>query len=464
MRPAPMRSRVVAGWLLAAGVSMAAAAPALGLDDFQVVYPLQSPAGASGLVGVELPGQVLARLRTADAVDLRVFDARGVPMPHALVRLTPPAARASVALQTHPVRGAQQGGSGGPLRLRVEQRGDTRVVEAVSDGAPDTVGTAPAPSGTFLLDTRALAEPVAEIALEATLPAGRIVTATAEASADLRDWQSIAVRSALVRLDGDAPGANAGRIVLAEPVALRGRWLRIAFDDRTVRIAAAQAVLQPSQAPGASAAWLPLGEPLSRQAQAVEWRVPFGLPIEAIDLRPSRPNALAAVRVLGRARAGDAWHALGGGVAYRLDQPGRPEATGAPLALRGFSGGLLRVESDTAGFSDWAIEARAAVRPLRLVFVAGGTPPYRLAVGHDDAPAVALPVANLIPGYQEGAERALPQATVGQAQPRPQRWPVLDVGAMRIDLRSVLLWVVLLGGVAVLAWIARAALRTPPSR
>lgn len=477
-----MRRRVAlaaawAGWAVLAlaaiaGPPASAAAPAAP-QAYDALHPLVLPPGAVGVVAADLPPVVLSRIRTASAADLRVFDAAGTPQPHALVRPPPTAARDITALQPLAIRGARLDASAtvagrqapsGPLRLRIDQSGDGRTIEAIVDDAP--AAPADAPVRSWLFDTRALQAPLAELEIDAVLPGGRIVGVALHASADLREWQPIATDSALYRQDADG-GVRTERLALAEPQALRGRWLRIDLDDGTIK--AARAATGVSARPGEGAVWLTLGAPRPGDAGsgrvALEWRPPFGLPIEAIELRPSRPDALATVRVMGRDRLGEPWRAMAEGVTYRLSRPGAPEAMSPALAVRASPVALLRVESDTPGFDTMAPQARVAVAPLRLVFVAGGTPPYRLAVGLDpgEAPrSAALPVASLVPGFRQGADAALPRAVVGDAPSRPPSAPWLELYGLRIDGRSALLWSALLGGVAALGWIAWQALRPAP--
>ena len=92
-------------------------------------------------------------------------------------------------------------------------------------------------------------------------------------------------------------------------------------------------------------------------------------------------------------------------------------------------------------------------KPAQLVFVARGDAPFSLAFGKPEATSAALPVSTLIPRYERLAELRLPQATLGEVAsgPPPTRFDRL-VG--QINTRRVVLWAILLAGVAGLGYMA----------
>jgi len=102
----------------------------------------------------------------------------------------------------------------------------------------------------------------------------------------------------------------------------------------------------------------------------------------------------------------------------------------------------------------------ATWRGVQMVFVARGDGPFTLVFGDPKASTVALPVASIIPGYQRQAELALPEVKVGAvaAAPPPTQWERITAD---VQPRRVVLWAILLIGVAVLGIMAWRLLRQP---
>jgi hypothetical protein len=93
--------------------------------------------------------------------------------------------------------------------------------------------------------------------------------------------------------------------------------------------------------------------------------------------------------------------------------------------------------------------------PRQIVFVARGEGPYSLAFGKSDAQPASFAVSNLIPGYKPYAEFSLPLASTGTPSADPVdghlSW---NEWLRQTDWKRFTLWAMLLGGVALLAWMA----------
>jgi len=118
----------------------------------------------------------------------------------------------------------------------------------------------------------------------------------------------------------------------------------------------------------------------------------------------------------------------------------------------------LRAEANGPGLADPALDARVGWPQVAAVFVARGTRPLQLAIGHERSVSDALALPALIPGYEPGAEAKLPQATlaplVAQA-PASAGLRERLADATPEDRRRWLLWGVLCAAVIGLAWLAR---------
>lgn len=92
-------------------------------------------------------------------------------------------------------------------------------------------------------------------------------------------------------------------------------------------------------------------------------------------------------------------------------------------------------------------------RPGRqIVFVARGEGPFTLAFGDLQLGPAALPIDALLPGYEKGAQAALPLARAGAVKrgPPPTRWERL----LEAPPRRLALWAILVGGVLALGFMA----------
>lgn len=463
----------LASALVAAPLALAASAETP--DGYAARWPLQLPAAAS-LMRLPLPAGVLTQAQTADLRDLRVFNAAGQPVPLALDRSSPETrvpAPAAVELPALPILADPQAAAAGGLSLRIEESQGARVVRLDAPpvgAAPDSPPPAPAALQGVLIDAREQKAALQAIELDADWPAARPFTFRLHASDDLRQWQPLGEVTAYRGADG---AALAPAQLALGGAALPARYLRVTWDAAAapdaVRVRGARLVPQPQQAaPERVAVPLALPEGAARDPRVIEWRLPFATPVAALDIRVAGPAALVPVRVLARQQREQPWTLLGRHVVFSLTQDGQTRRSPA-LELGQAAWREWRVEADAAspGFTE-PPQVTAWLAPAQLVFVASGSPPFTLAAGRADAPAVYLPLASLIPGYEPGAQARLPAASLAAA-PAVTAAPTTAAGAQR-DTRSWILWAILLAGVLALggmAWVLARQLGTkseiPPS-
>jgi hypothetical protein len=435
----------------------AAHAAALAPDSFSWRAPINMPAGAS-LVRVELPATALARLQTAAASDVRVFNASGEVVPFAWLP-SPESARApeekgashrALPLFTLPASTRKPQGS---VEVHV---GGAQPVWMRIDGS--AAGADARPLDSVLFDTRGEHKPLAAIDVEAQLPANTPVRIVASTSADLAQWTPVPVRGRIYRFDGEGAPVNM-RLVFDPPVALEDRYLRLDWAGQEgITISAITAV------PAAAALAPPrvrLALPALREAgtDAAELAAGFATPIAALALTTPRENTLVPVRVLGRNDVSQPWAPLGQTVVYRLGTGG-DAMVNPPLQLQGASARQLRIVSTNgAALAPVQLHAEAEFTPRELVFVASGAAPFTLAAGREHADNAALPLPTLLVGTTgTGRSQNLPLATLGAAQESapssggPEWLPALAS-------KQTALWAVLLAGVAILGGVAWTLMR-----
>lgn len=432
---------------------------------------------AAPFVQVALSPAAYAHALQDDLRDLRIVDARGERAPFAL--LAPRSALQTTqqlrpaSLFALPARPTAPGVWASPVDVVVE--GD-RI--SVHRHGPDPAATArPArESGGWLIDTgetRAGDPSPQSLTLRWSGPAEFSAAYRLETSDDLRQWRAAGTGQVMAL---QSPAGSLTQPVVALPEA-SGRFVRLVWADAAeapaltgadVLVAerhlvaldsARELVLAASAEPAGRAA------PDAASRRALHFDLGGVLPLIDVDLRFAAGTHVAPVRVQGRSRIDDPWRELGAGVFYRLErggEVGQAPAIAMPATVR-----YLRLVPDERGASLDASGASLVVHAAlaSLVFAAQGEPPFRLLAGSIDAPAGALPLATLVP--QLDIERARfgrgelgafgADASVARTVARSEaeeRW------------RPVLLWGVLLAGVAVLGalvWrLARAGPVGPP--
>lgn len=463
MRRAPVR------WLLAlllASPLVQAAAPEAP-ERYARRWALELPT-AAGVLRLPLPAEVLTQVQTADLRDLRVFNAAGQAVPLALAgprAQDASAAPAPIALPVLPIRADARADAtaGAALSLRIEDGPAGRVVRLDDTTAAGNAGRRAAPAGDLLgllVDTRAQEQALEAIELDAQWPAARPFTFRFDTSSDLRQWQPLAEVTAYRA--PDAQVLAPARAALGGAV-LRSRYLRIRW-DATAAPDAVQVqgvrLLPRASARAAERLAVPLALPAGagRDPHVLQWRLPFAVPLAALELRPDAAPALVPVRVLARQQREQAWTPLARHVVFNLPRDGQAQHS-PPLELGRAAWRDWRVEADAAtpGF-DVPPQVIAWLAPRQLVFVASGAPPFTLAAGRADAGRALLPVASLIPDYQAGAEDRLPAARLASGAPSPGADAGPGVVAVDADsapdLHRWTLWAILVAGVLALAAMA----------
>lgn len=260
---------------------------------------------------------------------------------------------------------------------------------------------------------------------------------------------------------------------------------RLEFDPRRFRYARLSwrggtplrfATITAEQAVRTDAA--PAGEQLLLQAtvgrrpQDLVYSVPPAIAPLKAGLQLSEANVvlggvLGVYRELPARQAGQgpAWRfdPLVSSTFYRITQDGQVRGSGdLPVPQVHATQWVLRTEAPTA--------SRPALRlswlPATLVFLANGNGPYTLAVGRERATPAARGIDQVAPGFSAAELATLEQATAGPAKRQEGGGPKDAVAALdaatSAQRRMIVLWGVLLLGVAVLGFMVWRLLR--PSR
>lgn len=460
------------GWNGVLSLCVALAGPCLAdapkPQEFAWRAALELPASTSG-ARVALPADALAQLQSADARDVRVFNAAGEPVAFGFA--APPAAPAAAQrtgrYNAFPLFSAAPGAQPGrgAVQVRIEGAGAPGSVWVRLDGT-DGMATASAPGAAStrlnaaLFDTRQEKQPLRALELQAELPANVPVRITGATSTDLAQWRPLELRGRLYRFDG-ADGMSNVTLELSQPLQLEGLYLRLGWEGQDGITVTSVNGLVAAAAPVARVA-APLPPPTVAGPAALEWQLAFATPVAALALSTTQANSLVPVRILGRNDAAQPWRTLASTVVYRLQgTDGAGESTNPAVPLGGASVRWLRVEA-THGMqlAPGSFRASAEFTPVQLVFVASGAGPFELAAGRPGTDAAALPAA-MLAGSLPVKLADLPEARIGAVQQRPpaSAGPFAALLPAGQSGRSLLLWAVLGGGVLLLGGVAWALFR-----
>jgi len=430
-------------------------------------------------VELALPAAAYARSRSQPSDggngprDLRVVDSRGERVPFAWLAPRAGEARASESLRDAvlyplPARPAADGSWRSPVDIVVE--GERINVRRLTARGTTTDGTAR--SGGWLIDLgeRKPAVPAPDqLRLVWSSPNEFSAAFDIATSDDLRAWRAGGAGQVLA-LQSTHGALTQPNVLLP---ASGGRFIRLVWADAATAPALTGAKAVTTQrdtvaldAPtelsfeGVASA-KDTKETNTAAARGIDFDLGGPLPISGIGLQWTAGTHVAPVRVLGRTRAEEAWRELGSAVFYRLDRQGA--VSSSPTWTLRTNARYLRLLPDerAAALDPAQLRLRVQAELAHLVFATQGQAPYRVQIGSADAAAAALPIAALVPSLADERAR-FGAAAVGD-------WTEIAAAARRDDakqreaaLRPWLLWAVLIGGVALLAFMVWRLTRGTP--
>jgi hypothetical protein len=436
--------------LLMAVVLLAGAA---GAEEFRSQAPIKLE-GKDPFQRVELPFEVYRDARR-DLGDVRVLNARGEAAPLALAGEAEPekVAPVSTVLPQFPVNARTAPtttASGGRIDVQVRARGDGTLV-SVQERPAGKVPGAPRPVA-YLLDASQVKTPIALLRFDWDASAGsEIVKVNVEASDDLRDWRSLASRSALVRLEQGGLALSQNQVNLG---AASAKYFRITWDGGVFTLRSVQAESAPTVKPVERRVLKVANAQRTKEGDLV-FDLGARLPVEAIRVLFPEPNSVAPFEIAVRDNREAPWRTLASATFYRIVRDGI-EIASPPLELRSRASmreWRLRPQVKGGGSDSQLPSIEVLWRPAEVVFVAKGDAPFTLAFGDAEARSVAIPISSLMPGYERYAERKLAPASVGAVQTMTDVSPVRSVLG-DIPPRKAALWAVLIIGVLVLGFMA----------
>ncbi len=440
--------------------------------------------GQQGVVQLRLPSDVYLHARSPELADVRVFDASGAPLPFALqhapaqTRISHRALTARIfPLMDGATRADQQ------LDLDINTGPDGRLlsVKVRPDGQRGH-SDAPAHLSGLVLDLREGAatgrddaSPLID-ALRFTLPAGTRAyrgEVWVESSDDLKHWDALGAVELNWLVNNATETLESDRLDFAPR---RFRYARLRWRAGEPIAFGAISAESPSQTELAAPTVQLLLAPLAgHEPRDLLYQAPLGIVAQKIGLQFSEQNVVLPVtigsyRELPPRQFGQPTHwqfePLLRTTFYQITQQGQTRAS-ADVAVGPIPTTQWVLRTDTPSATKPTL--RLVWSPATLVFLANGRAPYTLAFGRDKAPAKALDVTQVAPGFSAEEIANVEQATVGalraQADFKAGEDSALKTATQSSRQRALALWGVLLAGVALLAfmvWRLMQQMKSPP--
>jgi len=446
--------------LLAAALASAASDTP---QDYSHLIPL-TISGKQSVVQLRLPRAVYLNVRSPDLRDLRVFDARGIIQPFALRQPEGDAqtSHRSLAVRIFPLMA--DSADSALAGLEVSTGTDGRVLSVHLPAAQDAARPRQQLAA-LVLDLRrdGESEPPQVDALRFQLPAGRsnyTGQLWLESSNDLKNWDTVGVAElSWLANTSDETLAN-DRLEFA-PRSMR--YARLRWRSGEPLQFAAVTAESPVRAEALPMESVLLPAQPGREARDLQYSKPPGIPATRAGLQFDSGNVVLPA-TLGRYNAQrqgrNYFEPALRTTFYRLERDGKPHVS-ADIAVPSYLGDRWVLRFDQPPAMQPAL--RLSWQPATLVFVAGGTAPYTLAVGRDKANSAARALGDVAPGFSSAELRALEQARAGDVQLQTDALANAakraSADAASAQQRLILLWGVLLAGVAVVAWMVWRLLR-----
>lgn len=445
-------------WLPLAALAQQAVEAPLVPRDFAYGIPLEVD-GDGALYSFELPAEVYRTTTRRDLGDLRIFNGHNEVVPH-LLRTGVPQRQveaAPVALRFFPLYGPD-----------ADTDGDTQVHIATDSSGAVVDFWQRAPSGEketirrYLIDASALEQPVEKLLLQWDETAGGfLVEVSLEYSNDLNNWQPLGAPQTLAALNYQ--GYRLGQRAIALP-ALQANYYRLSWPlgEQGIELRGVQAALQSAdeEAPRHWLSLQPAGEETHRGVY--DFSTGGHFPVDRLRLQLPQRNTVVQARLLSRAKEGEEpWRLRHQGLFYTLQREGhilRSDTVSLPTVDDPYW--RLEIEMAGGGIGRGSPQLELGWVAHRIFFVSRGETPFSLAFGATGVEPLRSDLAPLLhtlekqrrgngfikpalPGtvHELGGERRL------QPTPPPLPW------------KTWLLWAVLLGGVGILALMARSLYR-----
>lgn len=459
--------------------------------DYAYSLPVQTT-GKQGVVAFKVPQVVYLNALTAGLDDVRVFDAQGAPQPFSLQR--PQAQmrtqRSIQDVAVFPIRSRAGLSADSGVELDIRTNADGRVISVRTNGdRPDAVdndkNNDDGPVSGLILDfgTPSEANNTAgeQIAALRFMPPPGTNNYNAEIwleiSGDLKTWHTLGAADIGWLTNDNAQTLTNDRLDFSPFNPRTHRYARLTWrkgDPLVFPTIQAERLSQRHDEPYRETLWI---KPTAgRIGSDLAYPASIALPVDQISLRLGEPNIVypmtlgryveRASRVVGK-KTELAFQPLVRSTFYQIEQDEQTRRSGPlPIALTQMAEWIVRPQNASATAKP---ELGLSWQPGTIVFLAGGTPPYRVSVGRADARPASQPLAQVAPGFSADELKEIELAQLGEMQKMDGGAPgetASELADKEARNRRLALWGLLVVGVLVLAgmtWrlVQQMKMRTP---
>jgi hypothetical protein len=444
----------------------AAAAPALQLAD--LAYSLElTPAAPRPLHTALVPLAVYRGVVSPELDDLRVFDATGRQLSHA-VRVLDESREVELGEQSLPMfplypDPARPERELDALSLTVQRDAHGTVIAILPDAHVRATGPARAPAQdppqapplalpiAYVLDASRLEHPI--VALRVELPADTkdyVLPVLVEASDDLGSFHTVAIGQPLVRLDYGGARIAQNRVALPQ---VQARYLRVRFPGQELPAPVTAVIAEHGQRveEGERATTRIRGSARKKDPSTYDFDLGGPVPIDGVRVVLPEDDSLIEVELASYAK-GEAPRELWRGTVYRvLHDSARLETPSIDIPRRADRYYRMRVARKGGGLGGGTPELELRYRPHQLLFVGRGKAPYHLAYGHYGAQPSSFAPSELLALLPVAERESLPASdcTLGAQRTRAGE-AALTPPPPPPPLKRYALWGVLIAATAAL--------------
>lgn len=421
--------------------------------DFAWGIPVQT-AGTLAMYEFPLPIEVYRGVTRGDLGDICMFNGQDEMVPFTVSRRTPPPPTATelAALPLFPLSGDRAGLTEG-MSLQVKRAGNGSIIRVET---ADT-GKSPRRINAYLIDATSMKRPVASFVLNwQDKPDGTIGRVRVEGSDDLENWSTLVPDATILSLRYGDHALERRSIEMGGSLA---RYYRLSSPG-SGEMPSLISVGARLSAPGFEQprTWtVTAATPLPGKPGEYLFDLSGRIPLDRIRVRLPQVNTLVKASFFSRETDKDPWKPGPSSVlVYRLSIKGR-EISGADIALDPTPDRywLMRIDPSGGGLGRGIPSGEFGWIPGKVVFVARGTGPFRLAYGSARTKGCLQGDDEL---FRRFIEERNERDVIGNAVTAPPAIlggkAALRLPLVPVDTKSAMLWGALLSGVLLLAWMA----------
>lgn len=419
--------------------------------DFAYGIPLQT-AGTDALYQFSLPDVVYRSVTRSDLGDLCIFNRLGEVVPFTLSHISaPPVNPETRKLNLFPVSGSRLQETGSvSLLVKKGDGGSLISVQSAESGAQSSRITA------YLLDAAAVKVPLKNLSLEwEDQSEGTVTKLRIEGSDNLEDWTLLVPSAGLIDLRYGDHHLERRSIDLNGSMMKYYRISSAAATDLP-EFTSVVAHLSPAT-PELPRHWTRVtAAPRSNHTGDYLFTTSGLMPVDRVRVQLPQENTLIQASFFSRATEKDPWKQGPSVLLYRLRIRG--ETLTSPDIVLPVSSDryrLMRIDQAGGGIGKGQPLVELGWLPARILFLARGGGPFQLAFG-SGRPGTCAPGDSSL--FRQFSDQHKERYIAGTALAGPPV-PLAGKSALRkpflpYDSKTVILWSLLLLGVATLAWMA----------